>query len=193
MNAPKSKLDRRYVVRLLLENRHDLLVIGGLGSPSYDIISVGDNAQDFPLWGAMGGAALMGLGLAMAQPNHRVLVITGDGEMLMGLGGLGTIANKAPDNLAIVVLDNERYGETGMQETHTAGRMDLAAVAAGAGIPVAGTIQTESDLSAAIPIIQKQVGPVFFDIKVTAVSPKSQPQPQDGIFLKERFRSSLGL
>jgi hypothetical protein len=80
-----------------------------------------------------------------------------------------------------------------MQETHTAGRMDLAAVAAGAGIPVAGTIQTESDLSAAIPIIQKQVGPVFFDIKVTAVSPKSQPQPQDGIFLKERFRSSLGL
>jgi len=193
MNDLKDKLDRRKVVRLLLENRKNLLVIGGLGSSSYDIISVEDNAHDFPLWGAMGSAALMGLGLAMAQPNQRVLVITGDGEMLMGLGGLGTIAHKAPDNLAIVVLDNERYGETGMQKTHTAGRMDLAAVAAGAGIPVAGTIWTESDLRAAIPIIREQAGPVFYDIKVTTAPSKSIPQPQDGIVLKERFRTSLGL
>ncbi len=193
MNALKDKLDRRDVVRLLLENRDDLLVIGGLGSPSYDIISLEDNALDFTLWGAMGAAALMGLGLAMAQPNKRVLVITGDGEMLMGLGGLGTIANTAPNNLAIVVLDNERYGETGMQKTHTAGRMDLAAVAAGAGIPVVGTIRTESDLSAAMPIIREQVGPVFYDVKVTTDSPKLIPQPQDGIFLKERFKSSLDL
>jgi thiamine pyrophosphate-dependent acetolactate synthase large subunit-like protein len=193
MNGIKDKLDRRDVVRLLLENRNHLLVISGLGSPSYDVISVEDNAHDFPLWGAMGGAALMGLGLAMARPNQRVLVITGDGEMLMGLGGLGTIANKAPDNLAIVVLDNERYGETGMQETHTAGRMNLAAVAAGAGFPAVGTIRTDSDLFAAIPIIREQAGPIFYDIKVSTASSKLIPQPQDGIFLKERFRTSLGL
>jgi thiamine pyrophosphate-dependent acetolactate synthase large subunit-like protein len=193
MNDTEDKLDRRDVVRLLLENRNNLLVVSGLGSPSYDIISVEDNAQDFPLWGAMGAAALMGLGLAMAQPNKRVLVITGDGEMLMGLGGLGTIANMAPANLAVVVLDNERYGETGMQKTHTAGRMDLAAVAAGAGIPMTGTIRTENDLHVAIPIIRAYAGPVFYDIKVTTAPPKSIPQPQDGIFLKERFRTSLGL
>jgi thiamine pyrophosphate-dependent acetolactate synthase large subunit-like protein len=139
----------------------------------------------------MGAASMMGLGLAMAQPGRRVLVITGDGEILMGLGGLGTIANKAPSNLAIVVLDNERYGETGMQKTHTAGPMNLAAVAAGAGFPVTGTIRSNEDLKAAIPTIRQQPGPVLFDIKILANQASDIPSPQDGTMLKQRFREAL--
>ena len=191
MSNLENLLERRDVVSQLLQDRGELLVVGGLGSSCYDILSIDDNAGDFPLWGAMGAAALMGLGLAMAQPSHRVLVITGDGEMLMGLGGLGTIANKAPSNLAIVVLDNERYGETGMQETHTAGPMNLTKVAAGAGFAVTGTVRTNKELSAALPKIRQQPGPVFFNIKISASQASDIPKPQDGVILKERFRRAL--
>ena len=120
-----GKLNRRAVVRALLKGRENapgggLLVIGGLGAPAWDITAAGDCPENLPLWGGMGGAAMMGLGLAVAQPARRVLAITGDGELLMGLGSLATIAAEAPGNLAILVIDNERYGETGMQPSHTA-------------------------------------------------------------------------
>jgi thiamine pyrophosphate-dependent acetolactate synthase large subunit-like protein len=191
MSVHENSLARRDVVAELLADRGDLLVVSGLGSSCYDVMETADNDLDFTLWGAMGAATMMALGLAMAQPDRRVLVITGDGEMLMGLGGLGTVANKAPGNLAIAVLDNERYGETGMQETHTAGLMDLAAVASGAGIPVTGTVRTNAELVVALPIIRQQSGPVFYDIKVAATQPDSTPAPQDGVYLKERFRKAL--
>jgi thiamine pyrophosphate-dependent acetolactate synthase large subunit-like protein len=126
---------RREVVKKLLENRGDHLVIAGLGSTAWDITAAGDSPRSFPLWGAMGQAAMMGLGLALAQPHRRVLVITGDGEMLMGLGSLATIGVQQPANLSIVVIDNERYGETGMPPTHTARGVDQAAVARGCGRP----------------------------------------------------------
>ncbi|WP_436784627.1 thiamine pyrophosphate-dependent enzyme, partial [Streptomyces sp. URMC 126] len=91
----------------LLRDRGDLLVVTGLGSPTYDVAAAGDHPRNFYLWGAMGGAAMVGLGLALAQPTTPVLVVTGDGEMLMGLGGLATIAAKNPPNLSVAVLDNE--------------------------------------------------------------------------------------
>ena len=122
-------MKRRDAVRSLLKNRKDLLVIAGLGSTAWDITAAGDSPLNFPLWGAMGQAAMMGLGLALAQPKRRVLVITGDGEMLMGMGSLATIGVQKPKNLTVVVIDNERYGETGMQETHTAHGIDLNGVA----------------------------------------------------------------
>ncbi|MFQ5959000.1 MAG: thiamine pyrophosphate-dependent enzyme, partial [Alphaproteobacteria bacterium] len=137
---------RREVVKALLAERGDTLVVAGLGAPAWDVTAAGDHALSFPMWGAMGGAVMMGLGLALARPERRVLVITGDGEMLMGLGGLATVAAQAPRNLAVVVLDNERYGETGMQATHTAWGVDLAAVAAGAGLPVAETVWDAAEL-----------------------------------------------
>src|SRR5438876_1711086 len=124
---------RREVVKKLLENRGELLVIAGLGSTAWDITAAGDSPLSFPMWGGMGQAAMMGLGLALAQPERRVLVITGDGEMLMGLGSLATIGVQKPGNLSVVVIDNERYGETGMQETHTARGVDLAAAALACG------------------------------------------------------------
>src|SRR5205807_5859918 len=113
-------LRRRDVVSQLLKDRGQLMVIAGLGSTAWDITAAGDHDLSFPMWGAMGQAAMMGLGLALAQPKRRVLVVTGDGEMLMGIGSLATIGVQQPANLTVVVIDNERYGETGMQRTHTA-------------------------------------------------------------------------
>ncbi len=112
-------LHRRDVVNELLRDRGDILVIAGLGAPNWDVSAAGDHANNFPLWGAMGAATMMGLGLALAQPKRKVLVITGDGEMLMSIGSLATVAVEKPPNLTIAVLDNERFGETGMQKTHT--------------------------------------------------------------------------
>jgi len=129
----KPTLRRRAVVEALLKDRKKLLVVAGLGSTTWDITAAGDHDLSFPTWGAMGQAAMMGLGLALAQPKRRVLVITGDGEMLMGLGSLATIGVQQPKNLTVVVIDNERYGETGMQATHTASGIDLAATAKACG------------------------------------------------------------
>jgi hypothetical protein len=126
-------LRRREVVKDLLKGRKGLLVVAGLGSTAWDITAAGDHDLSFPMWGAMGQAAMIGLGLALAQPKRRVLVITGDGEMLMGIGSLATIGVQQPKNLTVAVIDNERYGETGMQATHTADGVDLAAVATACG------------------------------------------------------------
>jgi len=184
-------LRRREVVARLVAERGELLVVGGLGAPSWDLTAAGDHPLTFPLWGAMGGAAMIGLGLALAQPTRRVLVVTGDGEMLMGLGALATIAVQTPANLAVVVLDNERYGETGMQATHTAGPTNLSAVAAGAGIPVVGDIFDQAQLEAALPRVRAEPGPVFFNIKVRAEELPLVLPPKDGVHLKDRFRAAL--
>ena len=189
--AETYPLRRREVVARLVADRGELLVVGGLGAPSWDLTAAGDHPLTFPLWGAMGGAAMIGLGLALARPTRRVLVVTGDGEMLMGLGALATIAVQAPANLAVVVLDNERYGETGMQATHTAGPTNLSAVAAGAGIPVVGDIFDQAQLEAALPRIRAEPGPVFFDIKVRAEDLPLVLPPKDGVRLKDRFRAAL--
>src|SRR5476651_501431 len=141
-------LRRRDVVAAILAERGGMLVIGGLGSTAWDITAAGDAPLNFPLWGAMGNAAMIGLGLALAQPERRVLVITGDGEMLMGLGSLATIGVQQPANLAVVVIDNERYGETGMQATHTASGVDLAKVATACGFGSAKQIREPGELAA---------------------------------------------
>ena len=194
MNSKRSKrypLRRRAVVKELLAGRGDALVIAGIGAAAWDVAAAGDDPLNFPLWGAMGGAVALGLGLALAQPTRRVLVITGDGEMLMGLGSLATVAAQRPPNLAVIVLDNERYGETGMQLTHTAGETDLAAIAAASGILNCGTITDNKSLKSAIPQIQKEVGPLFFNIKVRAENLPLVLPPKDGAYLKERFRLAL--
>lgn len=184
-------LRRRAVVKALLSQRGDMLVVAGLGAPAWDVTAAGDEPLNFPLWGAMGGAVPLGLGLALAQPARRVLVITGDGEMLMGLGSLATVAVQRPPNLAIVVLDNERYGETGMQLTHTAGGVDLAAVAAATGLPLCRTIIDDDELQTALPQIRHDPGPLFFNIKVRAERLPLVLPPKDGAYLKDRFRLAL--
>lgn len=184
-------LRRRAVVKSLLRRRGDMLVVAGLGAPAWDVTAAGDEPLNFPLWGAMGGAVPLGLGLALSQPARRVLVITGDGEMLMGFGSLATVAVQRPPNLAIVVLDNERYGETGMQLTHTAGSVDLAAVAAATGLPLCRTIIDDDELQTALPQIRHDPGPLFFNIKVRAERLPLVLPPKDGAYLKDRFRLAL--
>ena len=187
----KITLDRRKVVSRILKDRGELLLVTGLGAPTWDAASVEDNPNNFYLWGGMGGAVLTGLGLALAQPKRRVLVITGDGEMLMGVGGLATVAVQKPSNLAICIVDNQRYGETGMQETHTAHGVDLAAMAAGAGFQTTSTVYTSAELNTAILVLYNEPGPVFVDVKITAVDQPMSLPPRDGPTLKHRFRENL--
>jgi thiamine pyrophosphate-dependent acetolactate synthase large subunit-like protein len=184
-------LRRRPVVEALLAERGDLLVVAGLGAPAWDAAAAGDHALTFPLWGAMGGALSMGLGLALARPDRRVLVITGDGEMLMGLGSIATAAAAGPGNLSVAVLDNECYGETGMQATHTAFGVDLAAVAAAAGWPISGTVRDEDAMVPALTDLKGGSGPVFYTFKVRAEDVPLVLPPRDGEHLKERFRTAL--
>jgi len=184
-------LHRREVVKELLAKRGDLLVIAGLGAPAWDITHAGDHDLNFPLWGAMGGAAMIGLGVALAQPKKKVLVLTGDGEMLMGLGALATIAVQRPRNLYIVVLDNERYGETGQQETHTGHGVDLAAMAKAAGFAHALGVRTQADVSRLKKRIYSGEGALFAQVKV---DPERLPlvlPPREGSLLKNRFRAAL--
>ncbi|MGH8705497.1 MAG: thiamine pyrophosphate-dependent enzyme [Burkholderiales bacterium] len=186
-----ATLRRREVVRALLEARNGLLVIAGLGSTAWDCTAAGDSPLTFPMWGAMGSAAMVGLGLALAQPERRVLVVTGDGEMLMGLGALATIGVQRPENLAIAVLDNERYGETGMQATHTAHGCDLAKVALACGFRLARTVRNHEELTEARRALLRDPGPVLMQIKVVVETLPLVLPPREGTLLKARFRRAL--
>lgn len=185
------KLHRREVVRRLLEDRGGLLVVAGLGAPAWDVTAAGDHPLTFPLWGAMGGAAMMGLGLALAQGKRRVLVVTGDGEMLMGLGSLATIGAQRPRNLSIVVLDNERYGETGMQKTHTAYGVDLAGMAKAAGFRRVLRVTSLQEVARLAAVVRGGQGPVFAQVNVLPEKLPLVLPPKDGVELKARFRAAL--
>jgi thiamine pyrophosphate-dependent acetolactate synthase large subunit-like protein len=184
-------LRRREIVSAILAERGDALVIGGLGSAAWDITAAGDSPLNFPLWGAMGGTVAIALGLAIAQPGRRVLALSGDGDLLMGVGSLATVAVQAPGNLVIVALDNERYGETGMQETATASGVDLTGIARACGFKLAATIRDETQFAAALPQIHGAAGPCFFTIKVRAEKLPLVLPPKDGTELKQRFRRAL--
>ena len=191
----KKTLHRRDVVNHILHQRGDLLVVAGLGAPAWDVTAAGDHPLSFPLWGAMGGAAMIGLGLALAQPKRKVLVVTGDGEMLMGLGSLAVIGSHKPRNLSIVVLDNEQYGETGMQDTVTASGVDLAGIAKSAGFTMTMSIKTKSELSLLKNQIYKESkttsGPLFAQVKVDPEKVPLVLPPREGAYLKNRFRIAL--
>ena len=187
----KAILQRRDVVTAILLQRKDLLVVAGLGSTAWDITAAGDTPLNFPMWGAMGQAAMIGLGLAIAQPKRRVLVITGDGEMLMGLGSLATIGVQQPANLSVVVIDNGRYGETGMQETHTAHGVDLSAVAKACLFKNALTVSNTSELDPLRKMIHETPGPNFATVKVVAEKLPLVLPPREGALLKARFRRAL--
>lgn len=191
MTNPNALLHRRDVVNELLRERGDILVIAGLGAPNWDVSAAGDHANNFPLWGAMGAASMMGLGLALAQPKRKVLVITGDGEMLMSIGALATIAVEKPPNLTIAVLDNERFGETGMQKTHTASGVDLAGMALAAGIRTAQIVRTMEQVSEIRDLVHQGKGPVFALVKINPEALVFTLPPADGVILTTRFRQSV--
>jgi thiamine pyrophosphate-dependent acetolactate synthase large subunit-like protein len=190
----EAKLERRVAVAALLKDRGDLLVVAGLGSPAYDLHAAGDSDANFYLWGAMGSAALIGLGLAQARPKKTVLALTGDGEQLMGLGGLATIAIAKPKNLVVAVIDNGHFGETGMQPSHTGRGLDLAAIAAAAGFAETRTARDFAEVAALRAALHAAAeGPRLFVLKVAAENPPRSLPARDAVYLKHRFRARLGL
>ncbi len=184
-------LRRRETMARILAARGNALVVTGLGSTTYDAFATHDSPLTFYLWGAMGAAAMIGLGLANAQPERRVLVVTGDGEMLMGLGSLATIGAARTANLSIVVIDNEHYAETGMQASHTARGVDLAGIANAAGFAHATTVRAQDELESLVPALYARAGPVFAVIKVVAEPAAIALPPRDGAYLRSRFRAAL--
>jgi len=186
-------LDRRTVVSSLLKDRKGIIAVGGLGASTNDMAAAGDHERNLYLWGAMGGAVMMGLGVALAQPDVPVVVITGDGEMLMGIGSLATVALQKPGNLSIVVLDNERYGETGGQTSHTAAVADLVGVAKACGIADSSAITTMAEVEALAPKLHDlKSGPRFANIKIDKANVDRILPMRDGVFIVNRIRGSLG-
>jgi thiamine pyrophosphate-dependent acetolactate synthase large subunit-like protein len=186
-------LNRREAVKALLVDRGDLLVVTGLGSASYDVFDAGEHPGNFYLWGAMGGAAMVGLGLALAQPKRPVAVITGDGEQLMGIGSLLTIGVKQPGNLTIVILDNGHFGETGMQVSHSGLGAQLDVIASGAGLRSVSEITDLDGITAFRRRLQElDGGPRLARFRIATGHLERALPPRDGVFLKNRFRENLG-
>ena len=184
-------LNRRYVVSQLLKDRKNSLIINGLGGTCWDVASLGDNELNFYVWGGMGNSCMIGLGLALSQPKRKVIVITGDGEMLMGIGSLATIAVKQPKNLSVVVFDNELYGETGKQKSHTGHCVDLSAIAIGAGIKNSSIIKTNDQLlflSSNINLIKELT---FSQIKINNEEGPLVLPIREGAYIKTRFRKAV--
>ena len=186
-------LDRREAVAALLRDRGGLLAVCGLGSATWDVAAAGDDARNFYTWGAMGGAAMMGLGLALARPGEAVTVITGDGEMLMGLGALATIGVAAPANLSIIVLDNRHFGETGMQESHTGLGTDLCAVARACNIARIIEATSMATLESLRDEIHRPGGCLFARVAITTAEHERVLPERDGAKIKDRVRAALGL
>jgi thiamine pyrophosphate-dependent acetolactate synthase large subunit-like protein len=185
-------LERRAAIATLMANRpKDLFVVPGLGSTTYDMASLGEKDSDFYLWGAMGGAAMIGLGLALAKPKLKVAVITGDGEMLMGMGSLATIGVQRPHNLAVIVFDNQHYGETGMQASHTQHGADLVGVARACGIANAFNVEDQAALEKLAADLRALKGPLFARVRIAADEPTRVLPSKDGVELKLRFRKAV--
>jgi thiamine pyrophosphate-dependent acetolactate synthase large subunit-like protein len=186
-------LDRRAAVAALVDLLPDALVVTGLGSPTYDVHAAGARPTNFYLWGAMGGAVPVGLGLALAQPDRSVVVVTGDGEQLMGLGAIATVAASAPPNLSVVVLDNGHYGETGMQASHTSRGTDLVAVARACGLTRTHTITELDQLRDLAAAVRERAGTTYARVVVGTEEAARAMPPRDGVANKNSFRAALGL
>ena len=191
--AASNKIQRREFVAELLKHRDGALVIPGLGSPTWDSFAAGDSPEYLYSWGGMGLAVPTALGVALAQPQRRVLALTGDGEMMMGIGSLGVVADQAPDNLAILVLDNESFGETGKQTGLTATRTNLCKVAEGFGIEKTVEVTEQGAVGGLAEFLFKQAGPVFAVAKIALSEDPWCLPVKDGAAIARRFRIALGI
>ncbi len=185
-------LDRRQAVPALIGDHRDFLIVTGLAGTAKDIAHLSDDGDNvFTMAGAMGAAVSIGLGLALAKPDRRVLVVTGDGELLMNLGALATVAVMRPPNLAVVCVDNGHYGETGGQRSHTSLGVDLEAMAAAAGIPATRTVSKSEDIPSASKLLRESNGPAFVLLKVRPGDPPAYRRNMDAAACRLRFRAAL--
>jgi thiamine pyrophosphate-dependent acetolactate synthase large subunit-like protein len=155
-------------------------------------MAAGDHDHNYYLWAAMGSAAMVGLGLATARPDHSVLVVTGDGEMLMGLGALATIALRKPANLTIAVLDNGHFGETGMQVSHAGRGLRLDRIAEACGFAWTSEIRDLAGVDDLRERLPTRDGVKLATIKIRAENPPRVLPIRDGVHIKNRFRAALG-
>jgi len=189
--APSFVLDRRQAVPALIARHQDFLIVTGLAGTSRDIAALTDDgAHTYTMAGAMGGASMIGLGLALARPDKRVLVVTGDGELLMNVGSLATIAVLNPPNLSIVCVDNGHYGETGYQRSHTSLGVDLERIAAASGIKRTVAIEQESELAAGARLIREGNGASFVLLRVKPTEPPAYKRDLDPSTCRTRFRAA---
>jgi thiamine pyrophosphate-dependent acetolactate synthase large subunit-like protein len=185
-------LDRCMAVPVLIGRHEDFLIVTGLAGTARDIAALtGDGAHTYTMAGAMGGAAMIGLGLALARPDKRVLVVTGDGELLMNVGALATIAVMNPPNLAILCVDNGHYGETGYQKSHTSLGVDLEKIAAGSGIRATRTITSEGELAGGARLLREGNGAAFVLLRVKPTDPPAFKRNMDPSACRNRFRAAL--
>ena len=185
-------LDRRLAVPALVGDHRDFLIVTGLAGTAKDIAHLSDDgAHVFTMAGAMGAAVSIGLGLALAKPDRRVLVVTGDGELLMNLGALATVAVMRPPNLAVVCVDNGHYGETGGQRSHTSLGVNLEAMAAAAGMPATRTVSREDEIPAASRLLRESNGPAFVVLRVRPGDPPAYKRNMDAAACRVRFRTAL--
>ena len=193
LHAENGLFDRRKLVAHLLRDRGDALVVGGLGASTWDLAAAGPDDCDLYLWGAMGLACSIGLGLALAQPLRRILIVTGDGEMMMGVGSLATIAAAAPRNLAVLVLDNQAFGETGKQTGLTAGPTDIVKMAEGAGIETTMMVGGSDDVADLEAVLFRTRGPTLAVAKIALTDDPVALPSNNGALMVARFRGALGL
>lgn len=188
-NLDVGTLDRCEVVPQLIRNPQDFLLIAGLAGTAKDIAHLCEpHGNYYACAGVMGGATMMGLGLALAQPSRRVLVVTGDGELLMNVGSLATVGIVQPPNMAILCVDNGHYGETGYQKSHTSLGVNLATIAGGSGIDNVLTVTRSEDIAAAAALLRISKGPAFVHLKVKPTDPPKIRRPMDAAWAKYRFR-----
>ena len=191
--AGNFALERGEAVPALIGRHQDFLIVAGLGGTASDVGAVtGDAAHVYSLAGAMGAACMMGLGLALARPDKRVLVVTGDGELLMNVGALATIAVVDPANLAILCVDNGHYGETGWQKSHTSLGVDLEQIAIGCGIKHTCTVAAARDIAAGARLLREGNGASFVCLRVKPTEPPAFKRNFDASLQRDRFRAALG-
>ena len=191
MSDSRPQLSRHTLLAGVLAQRDDALAVAGLGTANYDLFAVDDNPGNVYMWGSMGITASIGLGLAMAQPERRVLVVTGDGDMMMGVGSLATIAVQAPANLGILVMDNECFEETGGQAGLSASGVDIAGIARAAGFAAAITVTREDETAGLAAFLFESRGPVMAVAKVARAEEEPVFPSMDGPALARGFREAL--
>jgi phosphonopyruvate decarboxylase len=190
--APAFVLDRCQAVPALIGRHQDFLIVSGLAGTSRDVAALTDGgAHVYTMAGAMGGATMMGLGLALARPDRRVLVVTGDGELLMNLGSLASIAVLNPPNLSILCVDNGHYGETGYQKSHTSLGVDLEKIAAGSGIKRTLTVEREGEIAEGARLLREGNGTAFVLLRVKPTEPPAYKRNLDPAECRVRFRAAL--
>jgi thiamine pyrophosphate-dependent acetolactate synthase large subunit-like protein len=187
--APKYELDRIDAVPKIIGKPGDVLFVAGLAGTSKDLAHITNDGPNFyGMAGAMGAAVSMALGLALARPDKKVVVATGDGELLMNIGALATVSIMNPPNLSILCVDNGHYGETGYQLSHTSLGVDLEQMAIGAGIKSTMTVESEDQIAAGARMLRESNGTCFVLLRVKPTDGPKVKRLMDPAASRVRFR-----